>query len=216
MSFPARAASRRSRQPRASGRCGRRIVWHAGYEDHREIAVEGVVQLAHDLEAVASARELDLDDGQLRAVGAEPFDQLVGGRCGSRVRIPAGRPPEPPSGVRHRRSRRSRSCRSPSIPSSPVLSRCGSCAGKCWKSSLGPKGGRRRPITASAARRSASAGAKLFFVHGGGPARPPRGESARTQRRGDSLVTGGRNGMTDRVLGRRVAVSASGLVSLQR
>jgi len=46
------------------------------HENHREIAVERLVQLAHDFEA-AGAWQLDLDDRERRSVGAEPLQQLV-------------------------------------------------------------------------------------------------------------------------------------------
>ena len=110
-------------------------------EDHGKVALERLVELAHDLETVRGPRKLDLDDGQRRAVRPEPLDQLVARR--RRARVIA----QPDGHLDRRQARPSSESTIKIVPQSfipvlPSLSRCGSCAGNRWKSSLAL--GRRR------------------------------------------------------------------------
>ena len=67
------------------GRAVERVRLSRRHEDDRQLVVERLVELAHDLEAVAGARQLDLDDRERRPIAPEPLDELVGRRRRSRV-----------------------------------------------------------------------------------------------------------------------------------
>ena len=134
---------------------------------------------------------------------SEPVEQLVTRRCGTCVVA------EPDHDLHHRQAGRSSESTIKIVPqscmpqSSRACSRCRSCAGNPWKSSL-----RRRAIAARRLRHSplggrpASEQATSSYMRWacggsrGGSRRGPRGGGVSSYR-----PTGGRNGMTERVLG---------------
>ena len=67
------------------GRPVERVRLSRRHEDDRQRVVERLVELAHDVESVPGARELDLDDRERRPLGPETLDELVRRRRRSRV-----------------------------------------------------------------------------------------------------------------------------------